>query len=404
MEKRHAYIITAITIVTLFTGLAAWYVYLAQKEASVGALSELDYYGGTPGSQTRPLTADAPEGGFGVAPTPPNGAIPATDTSASTTSDTATTTGETWVLQQIHSNPIAGAQLETVGTSTEVRLVERKTGSMLIAPLHSGDKTRVGGVTLTGIQKSVPIGTDRVLFIKEGTPAHILRVGSGSVVYTFPEEVLDAVYDGFAKVYYMSTNPEGGVVVRTFNPSSGATDTLWQSPLRGWDITLVGDTALLVSQKPSRGVSGHAYLLNTTTKTLAPIVSDTPGLMSAVSPRGDVVFSQSDSSGTRLFLRVQGGEVTELSIATLATKCLWSSDGENFYCAVPNKLPKTLPDSWLKGQISFSDTLWRINTKTGEARALTEDTGLDIVELQEGEGVVLFKNKTDQTLWSVIQQ
>lgn len=100
------------------------------------------------------------------------------------------------------------------------------------------------------------------------------------------------------------------------------------------------------------------------------------------------------------------GTTLVLGIKTLAEKCVWT-DLENIICAVPKFiLPEEYPDAWYKGEILFEDTVWTVNSETGLEKILSNletsaEAKIDAIGLQYKNGVLLFQNKHDFTLWAL---
>jgi hypothetical protein len=98
----------------------------------------------------------------------------------------------------------------------------------------------------------------------------------------------------------------------------------------------------------------------------------------------------------------------EVSVGTLADKCVWSALEKNIvFCAVPKSIPGgTYPDDWYKGKISFSDSMWKINATTGETENVFDParevaTPMDMINLgfDQKEKTLVFMNKKDMTVW-----
>lgn len=408
MERRKAYIITALIITALITSLSLWYLYLARQEANLNQTTELDYYGGGDasgignvfgGSSSFNEQSTAPSSSLTSSPsTTTPGEMPTTGSSTTEQADTP----EQWHLTEIYASPVAGASVMQNSTTTVVHIVERKTGNMLEYETSTSETQRVSGVTTPRVSRAIVLDAVRALIIPEDDYARIVTAGSAATTTLLYDPIETVAYDGSEHLYYTSPSA-AGVSIRSYNLGSHTTRTIWTSPLHGWGIALVRPGKLLITQAPSRNIPGYAYTLDIQEGTLAPLIRDVPGLMVTLSPDGArTLYSATDTTGTKLFFK-HGDTTITLSLATLAHKCAWGSDSTTLYCAVPKSLPVEVPDSWLKGQVHTNDTLWRIDTGTGDAVALAQNTGLDIIDIRESDGVVVFTNKADQTLWGVIR-
>jgi len=114
----------------------------------------------------------------------------------------------------------------------------------------------------------------------------------------------------------------------------------------------------------------------------------------------------------RLYLfNIKKGESKLLPFETLPEKCVWSNTNiKVIYCAVPKAFPigETYPDSWYQGLVSFTDSIWMINTDTMAASLIFDiekESGeqMDVIDVQldKKDNYLFFTNKTDLTFWSL---
>jgi hypothetical protein len=97
---------------------------------------------------------------------------------------------------------------------------------------------------------------------------------------------------------------------------------------------------------------------------------------------------------------------TNLGIGTLPEKCEIYSVSVS-YCFVPNFIPSgAYPDDWYKGQISFNDSLWRIdlnNRVVNKVADISQVAGYSVDGISpviSGDNEdLLFINKKDLSLW-----
>lgn len=95
-----------------------------------------------------------------------------------------------------------------------------------------------------------------------------------------------------------------------------------------------------------------------------------------------------------------------LGVKTLAEKCTWI-DHDVVLCAVPRFVaPEDYPDAWYKGQVVFNDRLWSIDTSNGLEQVVStlnheSFDRVDAINLEYKDGLLLFKNKDDLTLWGL---
>ena len=95
---------------------------------------------------------------------------------------------------------------------------------------------------------------------------------------------------------------------------------------------------------------------------------------------------------------------------TLSEKCVWSTMRKNeVYCAVPTDIPEAIyPDDWYRGNVSFVDQIWYLNTITGEVHLVANliDLSKKLIDATEltldpRENTLYFINKRDLTLWAL---
>ncbi len=415
MEKRTLYIITSLIVLSLFSGLAFWYLYTIEQEIGLNDVTELDLYdtgqGSMLGNSSNTTTVGTPTkefGNFGLSNNT-NEIITPTNTEDEVVVAKDEEDPETWELIQIHSEPVSGASILLGGA---IQLTDSKTGNILERGVD-GIKNRVSAITILDILSSYTLSAASTLIIHNNKPATLVKISGGGESTHTETDYVDLMLQTTQSdeyLYYITPSNTGIDLKSTQDVSK----TLWSSPLSNWLLQSL-DKYLVITQKPSYNIPGYSYLINKLeldkgNSTLVPIVQDLPGLLVNVSPDAtQLLYSTTGKDGLVLNLKdLSTKEVIPLSIKTLASKCAWGSGGTVFYCAIPtgltSKTTHSLPDSWHKGQVHFKDSLWRIDPSTGDAVRLASDTGLDIIELQEGgDGkLILFKNKSDSSLWAVI--
>ncbi len=159
-------------------------------------------------------------------------------------------------------------------------------------------------------------------------------------------------------------------------------------------ITITEPTTLLAN------VSNWSFNLNE--KTLTPIVPAQPGLLMSWHPNltGEgLIFTPK----TGLVLVSKQGKTTPLAIMALPEKCGFGVAGM-LYCAVPNKTPKGLPDSYLQRSIYTTDSLVAI-TADGKTKSLwnsdIEGQPFDADNLRVSGKTIYFINRYDGYLYSL---
>ncbi len=412
MEKRKAYIITAFIILLSLVGLSFWYVYIAKQELEINQVTDLSFYDTTEG--IRPNTPNITEN---TAPqnenTYTNNQLSLNETtldetistSTDTTKDTPTTEeSESWELIRISQEPSVGIAI----TDGVVKFIDQKTGNIYKSN-KGAPKERISKTIIQYIQKAYILPNNTIFAIKNDGSIPILITKNDDEYSITDTQITDDLLQTTQSkqtIYYTTPQINGGVAIKSIE---GTNTPIWNSHLSGWNIQATGEY-IAVTQYASQNIPGYAYLIPqkgiTTNKELIPVVQDAPGLITNFAPdASQLLYSTSDKKGTKLYLKnITTKDTIPLTIKTLVSKCAWSDDSITVYCAIPDTIPTSVPDSWYKGLTHFNDSLWRINTKTGDAFELVNGTGLDIINIMEdteNSDMLIFTNKFDNSLWAV---
>lgn len=129
------------------------------------------------------------------------------------------------------------------------------------------------------------------------------------------------------------------------------------------------------------------------------------------SPDGEkaLVSSLKEKDGTNMTLGTINvkGEYNDLGIPTFTSKCVWSNDKKNIYCALPGGIPErsVLPDDYQQGKFSTKDTFWKIDVTTGAKERMLELAEMNLeldatnLFLSPTEDGLFFINKRDGKLY-----
>ena len=215
------------------------------------------------------------------------------------------------------------------------------------------------------------------------------------------------------KIFYLepADNRVRGV---SSNFEGGGKIELFSSTLSEWLIDWHTGTGISFVSKPSQGIPGSLFLLDTKTKGFAKTLGGVAGMTALTSPDGNkILYAQNISAGNgfNLFLKnIKMGEVISILLQTLPEKCAWANDAVVIFCGVPKTLPRgEYPDHWYQGRFGFEDEIWMFDTDTYDSALLFDPeletiTGsIDATELllSADEKYLLFKNRNDGTPWSL---
>ncbi len=207
------------------------------------------------------------------------------------------------------------------------------------------------------------------------------------------------------KVFYFEPLPDGTVNALMSLPDGSKKTLLWNSAFTQWIPSWVGQKNIGLLTASSAQAPGFLYALDTEKKSISRVLGDIVGLDASISPdTKNVLYSkpQNTSMETGMFERASGTNFT-LGINTLPEKCVWTKDSTEVYCGVPNFIESgQYPDKWYRGETSFDDTFWKIDTASKYASKIFDpESGVDAENLflSPDETYLFFTNKKDKTLW-----
>jgi hypothetical protein len=235
-------------------------------------------------------------------------------------------------------------------------------------------------------------------------------VGETSLEGVFLPDTIEDISIVGSKVFYINEDMSGGQGIVAEIDGTKKTP-VFNSSFGDWQISGAGQSLVTLSSRPSAFALGHSYSLNTRTGDYSKIVGERYGLATKLNSTGTwAIFSETGNGQIKTsLLNIKTGEIKDAGIQTLADKCLWSSKKENIIiCAVPQAtFSGTYPDDWYKGKLSFNDSLWSIDTFSGQTKQIMSpeiDAGvsMDIIKLgfNQSENYIIFTNKKDMTVWS----
>lgn len=215
--------------------------------------------------------------------------------------------------------------------------------------------------------------------------------------------------DGDELFYIQEDN--SGVIGIVRNLVENTTETIFESPFTEWLTHWNNDESIELTTKPSYLVNGFSYQLNPLTKRYFKSLQERPGLTTLASPDNrNILIMEIVDDTTRLSIHSRSSNRTRpLSIQTLVEKCTWSPDSRYLYCAVPNSMAygNEYPDVWYQGIESYTDSLWKIDTRTFEEQVISDirtefnaDLDIESIKVDPEEEYLYFLDKKTEELWS----
>jgi hypothetical protein len=331
-------------------------------------------------------------------------------------------------VRKISSEPVAGAVVFNVGTTSVVRFVEKGTGNVYEA---RSDTVKIDRLTNTTIPKIV-----RAYWLPDGsgflaqtlmTEYEIIETSFVKVVKNdkpLETEVLTPFVAEISKlptgIKELSISPDGkrifyytsnGFISNWFtsNPDGTKSTSLGSYRLNEWLPLWYAPNSIIMQTKSSALAESYIYELNPSTKALRKVGGSEVGLSSLPSPEGTSILISSGGSFPDLyFVDSKTAVKTSINTRTLADKCAWSRSEKNYvFCGVPTQVPQGVyPDSWYKGLLQTEDYVKKIdvlNNISYDVAYLSNSTGekIDVVDMavSKDDSHIIFKNKVDEYLW-----
>lgn len=204
-------------------------------------------------------------------------------------------------------------------------------------------------------------------------------------------------------IFYLVPVAGGGTLGMLSSFAGGKPQQVFSSPIASWRAQYAASKVVLLLA-PSEGAPGYAYTLGTS-GALSLYAGPLSGLMILPHPTEDaLVYSGSSGGRLSLFARKSKEAPTELSVQTIAEKCVWSPDKSlTLYCAVPKAVPQSgFIDAWYQGALHTNDTWWQIDVGSGTAGELfTPNSPIDVHDLRidPSGNYIAFTNGVDMSLW-----
>ena len=207
-------------------------------------------------------------------------------------------------------------------------------------------------------------------------------------------------------VYF--TEQENNTVAIVLNFETRDLRQIFSSPFSEWAPYWTSEEGITVHTKPSGLVEGFIYTLDPETGNLNKFADNMLGLTGIINGTQNRLFiSRGGTTITSQIMSTITGRRDNVSFGTLPEKCVWSQDSVIIYCAVPDFIEQGLyPDDWYKGKVSFTDSIWSLNTQTGETRRVADlslegGEPFDVITptIEENELYLFFVNKRTGEPW-----
>lgn len=330
------------------------------------------------------------------------------------------------ILRLISDSPVAGGISFKRNDFTIIRFVDRGTGHIFETNDQSLENIMISNTTIPKVPEAV--------WTRNGQTVVFRYLDENNVILSFSANILTATTSQDvsknaksvflpSSIEQLSANPTSDKIFYLINDAEGPVGSvsevnglkkkiIFQSPIKEWLTSWTNDKTITLVAKPSANVPGHMFFLNVKTGVTDKIMTGINGLTSLVSDNAkNILYSESVGGSVKLKYRnIANGNDGDFSFKTLPEKCVWSKIEEFVaYCAVPEAIPSgEYPDIWYQGLMSFTDSVWKVNVKTGSSELVMDiqrETGndIDIMNpfLSDDDDYLLFMNKKDLTFWSL---
>lgn len=324
-------------------------------------------------------------------------------------------------LRKISETPVAGGVVFTNKLGTIIRYVERATGHIFETYTDSLEIKRISNTTIPKIEEALWSNQgNQVLFRYLRDDNQTIRTFYARIsTTTVPDQAIEGIFlpDNIAEInvfgdrIFYTAKTETGSTGIIANIDGTKKTALINSSFNTWSHTWSQPGSVLLFPSPSSLATGFIYTLNTTSGEYIKVSQGAPGLSGLSNKDGSLILMSGKKGfgvGTAV-LNTKTGETTNLSLQTMTDKCVWSVlDATVLYCAISQALPQNnYPDAWYQGKVTTNDSVWKINTETGDTEEILspqiealEEFDITNLSLDAQENVLLFTNKKDLTLWA----
>ncbi len=336
-------------------------------------------------------------------------------------------------LRHLSTFPVGGFMASTTGSDSVVRFIDRGVGHVYESLSNVATIEKLSNTTIPRIYESYwnrSLNTAILRYTKDTAGAianfyaeirpvkNISSTTPDTTPYEIKGKFLSPSINGIAvspkadQIFTLNIeNGRGMGYISAFDESKKV--KILDTPLTQLTAEWPETNTIAINTKASGVSSGYLYFLDPKKATFKKILGGITGLTTKVSADAKKVIYTSGASPqtltTKLF-NVKDGSTQDVIFKTLAEKCVWSKiRPTELYCAVPTDFPSAMyPDDWYKGNVSFTDQIWHLDSVTGEVHLMANLLNLSNslidatnLALDPKENFLYFTNKRDLTLWSL---
>jgi hypothetical protein len=319
-------------------------------------------------------------------------------------------------LRQLTTRPVVGYQdvMKNASSTPLVYYVESGTGHIFSIDLTSGEEKRLSGTTIPSSRHAAITPNGQYVMLQSGTGngAEFVVGEFSSTSESISVGLIDEMVVSFAETtdntFLYAAKMNNSVVGKEYDPAKGTAKTLFTIPFREAVIqwgSSVAD-AHYVYPKASYQLEGYAYRVSKGILERLPVSGY--GLSLAGSADEIIYSKQIDSIYQSFLYNSTEDSTNQAPITVIPEKCTaLHNDSKNIICgALITTYDYTMPDSWYKGTVTFSDELWQINTASGVGVTLvniSNETGRAVdaaaLDTSSDDQRLYFINSLDNKLW-----
>lgn len=211
-----------------------------------------------------------------------------------------------------------------------------------------------------------------------------------------------------SKMFYLSNFGES-IIGTILNLGDSKKTQVFDSAFTEWNSSWTTNKIITLTTKPSFGVVGHMYALDTDKKSFTRVLGGINGLTTLMSPDGKRILVGNNNVSLYIY-NTDTKTYDTIGVNTIPEKCVWGKISNSLYCAVPIYIEgSSYPDDWYKGEVSFSDQIWKIDLIDASTYILADPflvgNGEEIdgikLALDKNENYLFFVNKKDSFLWKL---
>lgn len=345
-------------------------------------------------------------------------------------------------LRELSNMPVGGMMSSTTASTTIARWIDRGTGHVYQAYSDNTDIDEISNTTIPMIYESY-WNNPATAFIFQSLADNseavttfyaALTANAASTASTSSSTIQSTQYSltgsplpsgtlaiaaspaggkSGNQVFTLVADGNGGSVGYISNFDGSKKTEIFDTPLRQLNAQWPATNTIALTTKGTSSGAGFLYFVNPKTGTFTKVIGGMDGLATLVNANAtEVLYSHTSGTGTGITTSVYDittNQNQDLPFDTLAEKCVWSRLQTNdLYCAIPATIPSAnYPDAWYQGTISFNDSIWEIDTITGDVHELIdlskpagEPIDAEDLQLSPNENFLYFVNKKDLSLWS----